>query len=118
MRGNDRFDQQILTNDTQSVIWAIGPVNSKGEVSYHSKRIRGDLKLDFGRIPQWNCPLAGQKGRKGQAKRPNRPQQPRAPKSKSPWVIPPVRCHEPDDGVFFAQIGPTGGEQGYSAITG
>ena len=65
MRGNDRFDQQILTNDTQSVIWAIGPVNSKGEVSYHSKRIRGDLKLDFGRIPQWNCPLAGQKGRKG-----------------------------------------------------
>lgn len=118
LRGNDRFDQQILTNDTQSVIWAIGPVNSKGEVSYHSKRIRGDLKLDFGRIPQWNCPLAGQKGRKGQAKRPNRPQQPRAPKSKSPWVIPPVRCHEPDDGVFFAQIGPTGGEQGYSAITG
>jgi len=28
------------------------------------------------------------------------------------------QCHEPEDGVFFAQIGPTGGEQGYASITG
>ena len=65
LRGNDRYDQQILTNSSQPVIWAIGPVNSKGEVSYHSKRVRGDLKLDFGRIPQWNCPLAGKKATVG-----------------------------------------------------
>lgn len=34
------------------------------------------------------------------------------------WEIPPIQCHEPDDGVFYAQLGPTGGKQGYSAITG
>ena len=28
------------------------------------------------------------------------------------------QCHEPSDGVFFAQIGPTGGDQGYASITG
>ncbi len=35
-----------------------------------------------------------------------------------PWFIPGIRCHEPEDGVYFAQIGPTGGEMGYQAITG
>uniref|UniRef100_T1GHB8 Uncharacterized protein n=1 Tax=Megaselia scalaris TaxID=36166 RepID=T1GHB8_MEGSC len=34
------------------------------------------------------------------------------------WVIPPIECWEPDDGVFYAQMGPTGGKHGYSAITG
>lgn len=34
------------------------------------------------------------------------------------WEIPPIQCNEPDDGVFYAQLGPTGGKQGYSAITG
>ena len=32
---------------------------SQGEVSYHQKRLRGDEFFDFGRIPQWNCPIAG-----------------------------------------------------------
>ena len=32
---------------------------TQGEVSYHSKRIREGLSLEFGRIPQWNCPIAG-----------------------------------------------------------
>ena len=31
--------------------------------------------------------------------------------------IPAIQCYEPEDGVFFAQIGPTGGDNGYSAIT-
>lgn len=34
------------------------------------------------------------------------------------WDIPPIQCYEPDDGVFYAQMGPTGGKHGYSAITG
>ena len=38
--------------------------------------------------------------------------------AKKPWFIPPIQCHEPDDGVYFAQIGPTGGDHGYQAITG
>ena len=34
----------------------------QGEVSYHSKRVRESaLLFDFGRIPQWNCPIAGKK---------------------------------------------------------
>jgi len=121
----DRFDTPILTNGSQPVIWAMGPVNSKGEVSYHQKRLRGDLFLEFGRIPQWNCPIAG---KPAPQTRPA-PQQPRgpgrkrptpapAPQSDQPWFIPPIECHEPEDGVFFAQIGPTGGDNGYSAITG
>uniref|UniRef100_T1JH62 DOMON domain-containing protein n=1 Tax=Strigamia maritima TaxID=126957 RepID=T1JH62_STRMM len=35
-----------------------------------------------------------------------------------PWYIPPIQCNEPADGVFYAQMGPTGGKRGYSAITG
>ncbi|XP_075148587.1 DM13 and DOMON_DOH domain-containing protein skeletor isoform X1 [Haematobia irritans] len=34
------------------------------------------------------------------------------------WEIPPIQCYEPEDGVFYAQMGPTGGKHGYSAITG
>lgn len=42
-----------------------------------------------------------------------------APASQSgAWDIPPIQCYEPDDGVFYAQMGPTGGKQGYPAITG
>ena len=41
-----------------------------------------------------------------------------APRAAKPWYVPPIQCHEPEDGVFFAQIGPTGGSQGYASITG
>ena len=34
------------------------------------------------------------------------------------WRVPPILCHEPEDHVFYAQMGPTGGKRGYSAITG
>ena len=81
------------------------------------KRINQKLILDFGRIPKWNCPIAGQPNRGGN--RPNRVQEPKkAPKIGKPWYVPPIQCHEPSDGVFFAQIGPTGGNQGYASITG
>lgn len=122
LTGKDRYDQTIFTNGSQPVIWAIGPVNSKGEVSYHQKRLRGDLFFDFGRIPQWNCPIAGKPSaphkRKKQKKNRRPPPPAPAPASDKPWFIPPIECYEPEDGVFFAQIGPTGGDNGYSAITG
>ncbi len=28
-------------------------------MSYHQKHVEGDLYFDFGRIPRWNCPVAG-----------------------------------------------------------
>lgn len=34
------------------------------------------------------------------------------------WDIPAIQCYEPEDGVFYAQMGPTGGKRGYPAITG
>lgn len=40
-----------------------------------------------------------------------------APKDEA-WEIPPIQCNEPDDGVLYAQMGPTGGKRGYPAITG
>ena len=114
---DDQYDTAIRTNGSQAVIWAMGPINNKGEVSYHSKRINNNMLLDFGRIPQWNCPIAGETNRGGN--RPSAIQEPKqAPRIAKPWYIPPIQCHEPADGVFFAQIGPTGGNQGYASITG
>ncbi|XP_062123757.1 protein Skeletor, isoforms D/E isoform X1 [Drosophila sulfurigaster albostrigata] len=43
---------------------------------------------------------------------------PRPVNSKDAWDIPAIQCHEPEDGVFYAQMGPTGGKHGYPAITG
>jgi len=124
LAARDKFDSQIFTNDSQPIIWAIGPVNNKGEVSYHQKRLRGDLFFDFGRIPQWNCPIAGKpapkkkkKPKKFRGSSKNTPA-PAPQTSREPWFIPSIQCYEPEDGVFFAQIGPTGGDSGYSAITG
>lgn len=38
------------------VIWAIGPLNQRFEVSYHSQFLKEKKKIDFGRQPFWNCP--------------------------------------------------------------
>lgn len=52
-------------------------------------------------------------------KRPARPAAtPKPASKKGAWFIPPIQCNEPEDGVFYAQMGPTGGKQGYPAITG
>jgi len=100
----------------------------KGEVSYHQKHVDGDLFFDFGRIPRWNCPVAGKQqplsllperprssagGPAAVIKTPppskaTAPQPPAVPRpvtsTKQAWFIPPVQCHEPEDGVFFAQV--------------
>ena len=60
----------------------------QGEVSYHSKRTSGDLFFEFGRVPQWNCPIAGKHDENGPAKRPTpKP----AAKSASAWFVPPIQ---------------------------
>lgn len=198
----DEFDLQIYTNKSQAIIWAIGPLNQRDEVSFHSQYTKGNQFIDFGRTPKWNCPMpendqpsmkavpspaiakkidrqddettvttttttariqqtpastrgrnnnserrrgGGSSGGRGRATTPvvndsersaststrTRQQGARAqrfrnnvvptpaPVSKrNAWVIPPIRCDEPDDGVFYAQMGPTGGKRGYPAITG
>ena len=93
--------------------------------------LAGDSFIEFGRSPTWNCPLpdehpsnkAGQsvaRGR-GQSQSRSRPRgQSRSPSKPkvTPWKIPAIPCHEPKDGIIYAQIGPSGGEAGYNSITG
>ncbi|XP_076165235.1 DM13 and DOMON_DOH domain-containing protein skeletor isoform X2 [Ptiloglossa arizonensis] len=135
LKTNDELDHQILTNGSQAIIWAIGPLNERQEVSFHSDYLKTDRLIEFGRPPVWNCPVPDQeqsqlfvdndeKGSGNQelvttTKRPKRmpPKPASAPKTDA-WVIPPIPCDEPDDGVFYAQMGPTGGKHGYPAITG
>ncbi|XP_068237883.1 protein Skeletor, isoforms B/C isoform X1 [Palaemon carinicauda] len=121
LRAVDSSDVGILTNGSQAVIWAIGPVNSQGDTSYHTLRSRGDMFVDFSRTPRWNCPLPEEQGSNtgGPVVQTSGPSAPAAAKPASnPWFIPPVPCYEPEDGVFYAQIGPTGGDNGYNSITG
>lgn len=46
------------------------------------------------------------------------PPTPAPASTRGAWEIPPIQCDEPEDGVFYAQMGPTGGKHGYPAITG
>jgi len=103
----------------------------------------GDVLLDFGRTPKWNCPIPEADSAPAAASPPssaeqqlpsadpddatylNRTRTPYsaqatpapAPKTDA-WEIPAIQCYEPEDGVFYAQMGPTGGKRGYPAITG
>ncbi|KAJ8920299.1 hypothetical protein NQ315_011960 [Exocentrus adspersus] len=178
VRASDIYDLPIITNGSQAIIWAIGPLNERNEVSFHTHYLKTNSFLDFGRPARWNCPMPENEqpsmtavqsesriqtteietttstttsaprrgsnrrrggGRRGQPieeevedseKSATRTQQQRrrggvrvvptpAPVSKrDAWIIPPIMCYEPEDGVFYAQMGPTGGKRGYPAITG
>lgn len=160
LRATDEFDLPIISNATQAIAWAIGPLNQRNEVSYHSLYSKTTKLIQFGREPKWNCPLSendmkmiddgADEGDEIYDATPNQPinrvqttsaqtthrgnyaeiendrrkqvaptpaRAPSVPRNKH-WEIPPIQCYEPDDGVFYAQMGPTGGKQGYPAITG
>lgn len=53
---DEKYDQHVYSDGPQAIVWALGPINGKGEVSYHKLRTKGDLFIDFARAPQWNCP--------------------------------------------------------------
>ncbi|KAK0162557.1 hypothetical protein PV327_006325 [Microctonus hyperodae] len=167
----DELDISIIRNNSQAIIWAIGPLNERNEVSFHSNYLKGSSKLiEFARPPTWNCPMPdveqhydsdvlndklninnnssrfntnentnNNKGYdKDHSNIDNRnydelgftvasttrrslsrsPSPPAVASTKNAWIIPPIQCDEPDDGVFYAQMGPTGGKHGYPAITG
>ncbi|KAF4521057.1 hypothetical protein B566_EDAN008129 [Ephemera danica] len=136
LRAKDHFDRPIFSNGTrQAIIWAVGPLNSRNEVSYHSAATRGNILFDFGRSPEWNCPLPETSNMTPDAHEIEEIEDTkveavtqevttRAPATPAPaattnaWHIPPIQCYEPEDGVFYAQMGPTGGKRGYPAITG
>ncbi|XP_076678715.1 DM13 and DOMON_DOH domain-containing protein skeletor isoform X2 [Andrena cerasifolii] len=135
LKTNDELDHQILTNGSQAIIWAIGPLNERQEVSFHSDYLKTDRFIDFGRPPVWNCPVpdqeqsqllvdkdekaSGNQELSATTRRFQRVPATPAPAPKTDaWEIPPIQCNEPDDGTFYAQMGPTGGKHGYPAITG
>ncbi|XP_043479485.1 protein Skeletor, isoforms B/C isoform X1 [Leptopilina heterotoma] len=133
LKANDELDRQIKTNGSQAIIWGVGPLNERNEVSFHSDYLKTDQFIEFGRPPVWNCPMPDQEPSRTYGdsvdKSPSnqeltavtRIRQPAtpapAPKTDA-WVIPDIQCNEPEDGVFYAQMGPTGGKHGYPAITG
>ena len=142
LKAQDDYDRTIITNGTQSVIWAVGPMGPTGEPTYHKLRNKGDLLIDFGRPPLWNCPAPEEQPASTHTQRPDQswaaltekaqvqghaPFKPTAPplvaplktsKIPKPWFIPPIECYEPENHVFYAHIGPSGGAQGYHGITG
>lgn len=174
LKASDKFDLPIRINGSQAIVWGIGPLNQRTEVSFHTKYTKGDRLIDFGRQPIWNCPVPDgemkmpgdeisakpnvpvvnnnrdrnresqdsnrrqsqqsqqqkqEVNRRGSQSRPAShnegevetrrvvPTPKPAPKNGA-WEIPPIQCYEPEDGVFYAQMGPTGGKHGYPAITG
>jgi hypothetical protein len=180
LKAADTFDRPIFVNGSQAIIWAIGPLNQRFEVSYHSTFLKKNKFIDFGRQPFWNCPIPDSETKpllaQPEVETKNRPQvqkvnqapipqkvnsqpppqkapqqapqrqpqqqqstrkqiqvsdpprrvqstsrpvpTPKPASKKDAWEIPPIQCHEPEDGVFYAQMGPTGGKRGYPAITG
>lgn len=57
LKASDELDRQIRTNGSQAIIWAIGPLNERREVSFHSHYLKTDKFIEFGRPPAWNCPM-------------------------------------------------------------
>lgn len=57
---DEHFDQHIYSDGQQSIVWAIGQLNSRDEVSYHSTHSYGNKYIDFARTPVWNCPRPDQ----------------------------------------------------------
>lgn len=58
LKATDEFDLPIIVNSSQAIAWAIGPLNQRLEVSFHSLFSRSTKLIQFGREPQWNCPLS------------------------------------------------------------
>jgi hypothetical protein len=115
-------------------------------------QLTGDVLLNFGRPPKWNCPIpetdstsaaaAARTSSDQQASAHAPASAPQLRSSTDPtvrnrtratysaqvtpapapktdaWEIPAIQCYEPEDGIFYAQMGPTGGKHGYPAITG
>lgn len=60
LKASDELDRQVLTNRSQAIIWAVGPLNERQEVSFHSDYLKTDRFIEFGRPPAWHCPIPDQ----------------------------------------------------------
>lgn len=47
IKAHDELDKSIVTNTSQAVIFAVGPINQRQEASYHTSRNKGtDLRYE------------------------------------------------------------------------
>ncbi|XP_013780945.1 protein Skeletor, isoforms B/C-like [Limulus polyphemus] len=98
----DTQDQSIPEAGEITVVAAIGPLNSQNEAAFHTHfYTKHTIRIDFGRTPASKCSslLGGMSEKSDKVK-----------------VWPPQKI----SGVstFEARIGPTGGDKGYTPITG
>ena len=102
LRTNEPVKDKMIPEFETSVIAAIGRLNSRGEANAHepTDQTSEDIRIDFTAKHVHKCinslyNLPDTTGIK-------------------PWKIKPITNNE----TFSARIGPTGGQQGYPAITG
>ncbi|XP_042910828.1 uncharacterized protein [Parasteatoda tepidariorum] len=82
------YDQNIYTDGPQAILWAVGSIQNENFVESPKFRSRGNLLLDFGRDPIWNCPQTNEN-------------EIQVVKPKHVFEI-----HCPSDRIFRAQLGP------------
>ncbi|XP_022250399.1 protein Skeletor, isoforms B/C-like, partial [Limulus polyphemus] len=102
LKTGDARDQEIPSSGGMTIVAAVGNLNSQMEAAYHSRAYLEDtIRIDFGRNPVSKCSLLEGKMDKDK-------------KDMTPWKSAKI------SGVteFRAQIGPSGGAKGYTAITG
>ncbi|CAL1300524.1 unnamed protein product [Larinioides sclopetarius] len=83
------YDQNIYTDGPQAVLWAVGPLEEGNLPGTPKLRTRGNLLLDFGRDPNWNCPPLKDEGSPKDAVEQHQ-----------------FEIHCPGDHTFRAQMGP------------
>ncbi|CAH1784589.1 unnamed protein product [Owenia fusiformis] len=97
----DSKDRNITLGTEMAVVWGIGRLGLNKLVTYHSKKTAELKKVNFGRTAMRNCPNLNT-GNDGPAP--------------TPWKK--IELFGAMNNTFTAKIGPTGGKQGYEALTG
>ncbi|XP_072177827.1 protein Skeletor, isoforms B/C-like [Diadema setosum] len=100
------FDKDILLAQPTYMIWARGPINAAGTVAIHSARVNrnSNFRINFGRVVSSCPPLVATVDTVT------------TPTPIPQWRIPRIIARQ--NTTFTAEMGPSGGEQGYEAITG
>lgn len=54
---DEQYDQHVYSDGQQSVVWAIGGLDSAGHAHTVKLSARNNMFIDFARNPHWNCPV-------------------------------------------------------------
>ena len=120
----DRLDLVINPNSDTYVVWAVGPLNERGQPAKHYQgqhaTVQRNERLRFGRTAVDNCPAEFPAVAVVQDSQRTLPGgmavTQAAPARSSAWRPQYILGNESD--TFIAVIGPSGGRKGYSGVTG